>query len=231
MALRLYDLAAADDAIRFSPHCWRTRMAIAHKGLEVETVPWRFTDKDVIAFSGQGATPVLVDGDRWVTDSWDIALYLDDAYPDTPKLFEGPQARAHAQFVKAWCERVVHPGIIKQILPQLFDMFHEKDKPYFRESRETRFGMSLEAFAADADALLPGFRSALTPLRVTLEHQAFLGGADASFADYIMFGAFQWARVSSSRQIIEDGDPIAAWRQRLLEMFDGLAGAMPERAA
>ena len=229
MALRLYDLAAADDAIRFSPHCWRARMAVAHKGLDVETVPWRFTDKDEIAFSGQGATPVLVDDGTCVADSWDIALYLDDAYPDRPKLFEGPQARAHAFFIKIWCERVVHPGIVKQILPELFDMLHEKDKPYFRESREKRFGKSLEAFAADVDDALPAFRAALTPLRVTLEGQPFLGGAAAAFADYIVFGAFQWARVSSTRQILEDGDPIVAWRQRLLDMFDGLAGAMPAR--
>ena len=231
MALKMYDLAAADAAIRFSPHCWRTRMAIAHKGLDVETIPWRFTDKDVIAFSGQGATPVLVDDGACVVDSWAIAVHLDDAYPDTPKLFEGPQARAHAHFIKTWCERVVHPGIIKQILPQLFDMLHEKDKPYFRESRETRFGISLEAFAANADDVLPAFRAALAPLRVTLESQPFLGGTSASFADYIVFGAFQWARVSSARQLLEDGDPIIAWRQRLLDMFDGLAGAMPERTA
>ena len=43
-------------------------MALAHKELEVETVPWRFTEKDVIAFSGQGRVPVLVDGDKVVAD-------------------------------------------------------------------------------------------------------------------------------------------------------------------
>ena len=30
---------------RFSPFCWRARMALAHKG-QVETKPWRFTEKD-----------------------------------------------------------------------------------------------------------------------------------------------------------------------------------------
>ena len=54
MAIVMYDLAGADPALRFSPYCWRIRMALAHKGLPVETVPWRFTDKDAIAFSGQG---------------------------------------------------------------------------------------------------------------------------------------------------------------------------------
>ena len=61
MARTLYDLAAVDDKRRFSPYCWRIKMPLAHKELEVETVPWRFTEKDVIAFSGQGLRPVSRD--------------------------------------------------------------------------------------------------------------------------------------------------------------------------
>src|SRR6266446_7829836 len=60
MAIKLYDLAGAETDRRFSPYCWRARMALAHKGLEVETIPWRFAEKDAIAFSGQGRVPVLI---------------------------------------------------------------------------------------------------------------------------------------------------------------------------
>ena len=63
MTIRMYDLAAADPAVRFSPYCWRIRMALAHKGLDVETIAWRFTDKSAISFSGQGSVPVIRDGD------------------------------------------------------------------------------------------------------------------------------------------------------------------------
>jgi glutathione S-transferase len=45
MSMILYDLAGADPDLRFSPFCWRTRFALAHKGLPVETIPWRFTEK------------------------------------------------------------------------------------------------------------------------------------------------------------------------------------------
>ena len=34
----MHDLAGADPAVRFSPYCWRVRMALAHKGLDVETI-------------------------------------------------------------------------------------------------------------------------------------------------------------------------------------------------
>ena len=56
-------------------------MALAHKGLAVETVPWRFTEKAVLAFSGQGRVPVIRDGDAVVSDSWSIAEYLEATYP------------------------------------------------------------------------------------------------------------------------------------------------------
>ena len=231
MTVKLYDLAAADEAIRFSPHCWRARMALAHKGLEVETIPWRFTEKDAIAFSGQGATPVLVDGAKTVTDSWTIAVYLDEAYPERPRLFESEQAKAHAYFIKLWCEQTLHPGVAKQIMPELFAMLDERDKPYFRDSRETRFGMTLEQFAEGAEEALPAFRKAMNPLRATLKAQDFIGGSAPGFADYVAFGAFQWARTSSARDLLEPDDPIAAWRERLLGMYGGLAAKMPARAA
>ncbi len=231
MPITLYDLAGADDAYRFSPHCWRARMALAHKGLEVDAVPWRFTEKEVIAPSGQGATPVIVDGDRWVSDSWEIALYLDRTYPDRPALFEGPQSISHAQFIRRWCDRVVHPGIIKLILIDIYDGLHEKDQAYFRESREQRFGITLEEFVADPETFLPQVRQSLTPLRATLSEQPFLGGDLASLADYIVFGAFQWARTCSPIVLVEADDAIAAWRGRLLDLYGGLAGNALCRAA
>ena len=71
MTLRMYDLAGAEPRRRFSPYCWRIRLALAHKELAVETIPWRFTKKTEIAASGRTLLPVLVDGDRWIADSLD----------------------------------------------------------------------------------------------------------------------------------------------------------------
>ncbi len=73
MAVTLYDLAGAEAERRFSPFCWRTKMALAHKGIEVETVPWRFTEKDKLPQPNQGRVPVIVDDGRVVHDSSAIA--------------------------------------------------------------------------------------------------------------------------------------------------------------
>lgn len=223
MTLRLYDLAGADPNRRFSPYCWRIRLALAHKRLPVETIPWRFTEKAEISPSGSKTVPVLVDGDRWIADSWAIANYLEDTYPDSPSLFGGAAARRLTRHYSSLADALVttiFPFIALDILERVAD----KDRDYFRVSREQRIGKTLEAFVANRDAGLAGFRASLVPLRTTLKTQPFFGGDEPLYADYALFGQFQWARCISPFALLEEGDPVKLWRDRLLDCFDGLAG-------
>ena len=221
--MKLYDLAGAEDDLRFSPNCWRIKMALEHKRLAAETVPWRFVEKDAIAFSGQKAVPVLVDGDKTVSDSWEIASYLEQAYSNRPSLFGGPAAEGLALFAKFWCEQNLNRIILRIILPDLFRCLHEKDKAYFRESREARFGATLEEYALPSEEGVTLLRSALSPMRATLQRQPYLAGVQPTFADYIVFGTFQWARSVSPVALLESGDPVFEWRERLLDAFAGFA--------
>ena len=202
-------------------------MALAHKGLAVETIPWRFTDKAALAFSGQERVPVIRDGDMVVSDSWTIAQYLEGTYPDRPSLFGGATGLAHARFVNAWADSVMMGGIARLILRDLLDVVAPQDQAYFRESREARFGKTLEQLAAARDASVEGFRRALDPLRLTLRSQPYLGGASPNYADYIVFGGFQWARVVSPFKLLAENDPIYAWREKLLDAFEGMARKSP----
>ena len=224
MARKLYDLAGADPDRRFSPYCWRTKLALAHKGLEVETIPWRFTERDVIAFSGQGRVPVLVDGETVVSDSWSIANYLEDTYPDRPSLFGGAGGRALARFVNSWADTVQLGGMIRLVVADIHAHLHEKDRGYFRESREKRFGATLEQVAFDREQRLPAFRQSLDPLRLTLKSQPFLAGEAPAYADYIVFGGFQWCRCISAFTLLEPDDLVAQWRERIFALFDGMPG-------
>jgi glutathione S-transferase len=229
--VKMYDLAAADPLLRFSPYCWRTRMALAHKGLAVETIPWRFTEKDAIAFSGQGRVPVLVDGEKVVYDSWDIACYLDEAYPDRPALFGSADARGAAVFIKRWCEGQVHPALVRLIIADIVKIIDPKDVGYFRESREKALGAKLEDYAAAKEENLKHLHTVLTPLRLTVKDIPFLGGERPAYADYIVFGALQWARCSSPQNLLADDDPVAAWFGRLAKLYDGLGAKAPRATA
>lgn len=129
--MKLWELAGAEDDRFFSPYCWRIRMALAHKGLQAESVPWRFTQKCAIAATGQGAVPVLEDG--------------------------------------------------------------------------------------------AALSTALDPLRPVIVQHPYFSGAAPGSAGYILFGAFQWARVVSPTRLLQPDDPLFGWRERMLDLFGGMA--------
>lgn len=223
MPIKLYDLAGAEDDRRFSPPCWQVKMALKHKGLDAEEKPWRFTEKEAIAFSKQGKVPVLVDGEKTVTDSWEIVHYLEETYRDRPSLFGGKMGESGALFVKYWCIQAINPLLFQIILPDLFQHLHEKDKAYFRESREKMIGMTLEEMAAPNETTIAALRTALLPVREILERQPYLSGEQPYFADYVVFAQFQWARSVCPIQLLAKDDPVYDWRDRLLDAFDGYA--------
>ncbi len=227
----LFDLAGANDELRFSPNCWRTRLALAHKGLPVETVAWRFTEKEAIAASGQGKVPVLVEGGRWLFESWVIAEYLEETYPDRPSLFGAPEGKALTRFINQWANENLHPAIARVIIADIFEVLHEKDKAYFRKTREAAYGTTIEALGAKQKEALLSLRQTLRPLRSTVAAQAYLCGDAPAYADHIVFGAFQWARVVSEVELVNAEDPVAGWIERMLDAYGGLARAAPRARA
>lgn len=222
MAIKIYDLAAADENRRFSPYCWRTKLALAHKGLEFETIPWRMTEKDQIAFAESERVPVIVDGSKHVKDSWAIAVYLEKTYPDRPSLFGGDAGIALSRFINFWADTVMLMAIIPIAGFDIYKSIHEKDQGYFRTTREARLGTKLETLTASPERI-EAFRKAIDPVRKTLETQPYLGGEKPHYADYSVFGGFQFARCISPAKLLEPSDPVYAWRGRILEAFDGLA--------
>lgn len=226
MSIILYDLAGNDPDRRLSPYCWRTRLALAHKGLEVNTIPWRFVEKDQIAPSAQGRVPVIVDGDRWVSDSWMIATYLEAQYSKAPSLFGGSAGEATSRLHSAYADALVM-SIFPFIALDVLNTLHAKDKGYFRQSREERFGATLESVVANRERRLPAFRSTLAPLRNTLKEQPFFGGNQPLYADYALFGPFQWARCTSAFELLAPDDAIQLWFTQMLDLFGGLARHVP----
>lgn len=222
MAIKLYELVGADARRPFSPHCWKTAWSLAHKGLDFETVPTPFTAVPSLEGGVSKTVPVIRDGDKVVADSFQIALYLEEAYPDGPTLFGGDGGKALSRFIERWSQLTLHPYIGKAVLMDVHDCLAAPDKAYFRKDREIRFGRTLEEVPRGRDEQLDRFRKSLAPLRSMLEHQPFIGGEGPLFADYIVAGAFQWARVVSGFALLEDDDPVAEWFARILDLHDGL---------
>lgn len=216
----LYELSGIDADLRFSPFCWRVRFALAHKGLEVETRPWHFTDKEALAFAHHDKVPVLIDEKEVITDSYEIMKYLDRRYPEAPLLGEGI-TETRGRFFKHYAERTLAPAIMQIIIMDLFDIIHPDDRFYFRESREKRFGCTLEEFHSPSKGKKQ-LNIILEPLRAHLKESRFLDGHAPSGADYLVFGNFMWARCASEAELVSDTDPVHAWLERMLDLHGGL---------
>jgi glutathione S-transferase len=99
--LRLYTVPA-------STNVERVALALAHKGLPFEYVPVPYDDRgEVRRVSGQDLVPVLLDGERAVHDSMEIVRYLEERYPERPRLYPAdPARRAECLIFIDWFNRV-----------------------------------------------------------------------------------------------------------------------------
>jgi glutathione S-transferase len=230
MTILLYDLVGEDHARPFSPHCWKTMISLAHKGLEYRRMPTPFTSVPAVEGGVSKTVPVIRDGDKVVADSFAIALYLDDAYPDSPTLFGGDGGKAMARFIERWSQLTIHPYLGAAALTDIHARLAPPDQAYFRDSREKRYGKPLEEVSAPREAQLAAFRASLEPLRNMLTYQPFIGGSTPLYPDYVVFGAFQWVRVMSPYQTLASDDPIADWFERCLDLHGGLGRSVPAAA-
>jgi glutathione S-transferase len=122
-----------------------------------------------------------------------------------------------SRFYVDWADMALHGALIRLLASDIHAHLHEKDKGYFRESREKRFGATLEEFCSDSARALQELKRILAPLRRTLQSQPYLGGDAPLSADYTVMGAFMWARSVSQVVLLEPDDPVVLWRSRLLD--------------
>jgi glutathione S-transferase len=219
---RLYELVL-DNGRSASPYVWRIRYALAHKGVPCESIPVGFTEVSSICGGRFKTVPVLEHGDTVLAESWDIAEYLDRAFPDQPALFAGPAELAMVRLTDAWFTAEVLRKMFFVYVLDVHSAARPSDRPYFRRSREQRLnGATLEDFTADREARLPALREALTPLRTHLSRFAFLGGSTPNFADYIALGAFHWVASVSTLPLLAHDDTLRAWLDRGFDLYGGL---------
>jgi len=164
----------------FSTNVERVALALAHKGLEVESV-WvdPANRSDVVRISVQELVPVLIDGDRVVADSTAILEHLEERFPERPLYPADPARRAELRLFVDWFNRVWKQP------PNLIVAEEAKAKPDPVRIAE------LEGLIGGA---LPGFEDLLAG-------RDFLFGQGLSAADVMAFPFLKYAL------LWEDGDP------------------------
>lgn len=94
--------------MKHSTNCERVEMALAHKNLEARSVWVDPEDRaEVQRVSGQPLVPVLTDGGKPVADSMEIVRYLEERFPERPRLYPAePAKRAETLLFIDWFNRV-----------------------------------------------------------------------------------------------------------------------------
>lgn len=228
--ITLWELRGKDGR-PYSLFSWRTRMALRHKGLPFESKAVAMSDKASIAFSGGKTVPVIKDGQdgevRVVRDSWRIAEYLEDSYPNAPSLFGGPIGRGVTQVFNAWVDRTLVAAMMPVVVADLFERIDPVDEAHFRGQFEGWLGCTIEEARARRPKALERLQRALEPMQAALKRQEFVCGAAPAYGDYILLSVLQWARITSPHELFDISDPLYRWRSRMLDLYDGFARNVP----
>lgn len=219
--IKLYDLALADDEIRPSPYCWKVKFALLHKGLEFETVPLHFAEKENYPDKEHGLLPVVEDRDEMIADSGKIIAWLENTFPEKP-LTTTSGERAAVEFYNAWLGAVLLPTLVPLLFVRIHAAAHDDDKNHYRTTREKKLGVTLEEAAAK-----PGLKAeaeaAFKTLAMPLAGFRFLGGDTPNLSDYTVFSFVMWMRSVAGDDYLELPQPVVAWIERMLDLFDGYA--------
>ena len=219
--ITLYDLQIASGAT-ISPFVWAVKYAVAHKGFEMDIVPGGFTGIMERTGGKTERLPAIVDDGEWILDSWLIAEYLDEKYPDRPTLIGDPSVKVCAQFIEGWLWTHGVGPWMRCYVKSYRDRSLEVDHEYVTESRARMMGGPLEEIVIGREDRLPQISAALEPLRATLRENEWFGGDSPNYVDYRLLGCFLWLASVADTPALAADDPLRDWLDRGFDLHGGL---------
>lgn len=221
--IKLYDLVLAS-GVTLSPFVWRTKLALLHKGFEIEDIETSYMGIRRMLDGAYTRLPVIDDDGLIIKDSWEIADYLDKTYPDRPMLYRSQAEKNFGKFLDGWMWRtIVHPWFTCFTLDQLL-LVHEEDKAYVLDAHQNRIfgGKPLEEVVAGKEQRLEEARPLLQPLRDILAGSKWLAGDEPNQIDYLALSLFLWCSSLASAPPLSKDDPLMDWLDRGLDLFGGI---------
>lgn len=219
--ITLYDLVL-ETGCTISPFVWRTKYAVAHKGFDMELVPNGFTGIMELTNGFSERLPVIVDDGHWVKDSWQIAEYLDEKYPDRQTLIGDPSVKVCAQFIEGWLWQTAVGPWMRCYVKSYRDRSLEVDHEYVTESRARMMGGKLEDIVTGREDRLPKISADLEPLRNTLRDNKWFGGESPNYVDFRLLACFLWLASVADTPALAKDDPLRDWIDRGFDLYGGL---------
>jgi len=219
--ITLYDLQLASGCT-ISPFVWATKYALKHKGFDMDIVPGGFTGILARTQGHSERLPVIVDDGQWVLDSWLIAEYLDEKYPERPALFSGASMKVLTKFLEGWLWTTAIRPWFACYIKDYRDLSLPQDHEYVTKTRENMLGRKLEEVQAGREDRLPHIPPTLEPFRQLLRETPWLGGEHPNYADYRALAIFLWTASIATTPPLTADDPLRDWLDRGFDLYGGL---------
>ncbi|KAJ7762333.1 hypothetical protein DFH07DRAFT_407947 [Mycena maculata] len=220
--LTLYDIASTVPGQAWSPNTAKARYALNFKGvphktvfleyLEIEPLCKKIGAKPTSETAPHYTLPVLYDSstDTAVSDSIEIARYLDATYPDLPRLIPAGTAALHYAFTDAHVATL--DAFCVYALPATLPILNVASQDYFRRTREAMFGdQRLEDVppTGDADVVMwnqvkDGLGQVDGWISKNGADSKYVMGDTICYADIVVAGWLRWARLVLAKERWED---------------------------
>ncbi|KAJ4481283.1 hypothetical protein J3R30DRAFT_3466546 [Lentinula aciculospora] len=215
----LYDIPFAEPNICWSPNTWKTRCVLNYEGLAYRTEWIEYPDIEALCIKiGAAPTGVKDDGTtpeytlpvihdpftgQTISDSFDIAIYLHNTYPDTPRLFP-PGTRALQSAFVQYVNFRVQTRLGQFLRPAVFHKLPlGKSQEYFRRTREALYNVKIEEWAPTGEDRVQKWKGVEMDLVLLDKHYKlakeevggdFIYGVDPTFGDFALASIFQWCK-------------------------------------
>ncbi|KAF8630569.1 hypothetical protein AX17_005381 [Amanita inopinata Kibby_2008] len=215
MTIILYDFPSKVIGGPWNPNTWRTRFTLNYKGIPYRTEWIQYTEIERVC-KEKGIPPSTTKADGspsytlpsiWdteanvgVSDSHSIAVYLDKAFPDKPRVIPPGTEALQTAFIQSLGSYVnaMRPFTIPATLA-LID--HEPSYEYFYKTRSAMFGQDLKTMgpsdAAARDDILKKTMEGLNSLDQILQKSSgpYIMDGTISFADFALGSWLKWVQL------------------------------------
>ncbi len=229
--INLYDLPLKTNTC-WSPHVWKARLALGYKGVPFSTVWTAYPDiKPTFPHLSTPSKPLVTlpiiktSSGELYTDSWDIAEYLENTYPNKNSLFHG-NANVHF-FFQQYIGDILFGSLRFLVVPRMPAHLDERSAEYFNRTRQVSFGVPLsELLARDPTPYLNDLKKGLKPINTTLTRtKHFLNGDEPSYSDIILLSVFLWIQVADEALLqtilgFYESEILKQWFERCVALFN-----------
>jgi glutathione S-transferase len=191
-AMRLYEFAPTRSI--------RVRWTLQELGVEFEAVSVDLTrgehrSPEFLKLNPAGKLPVLVDGERVLTESVAIVLYLAEKHPEKGLLPTDPWERA-------------------QLHRWLFFTVTELEQPLWRITRHTQIYPEAERLPGDIAIARREFREMAAVLEAHLRGRRFVVGERVSVGDFVLAYTLDWGSIVG---LLDDSPVLRDYMERMYQ--------------